>query len=197
MATQEKISPVEDLMREHGVLNRVLIIYEEAIRRLAAGNDVPPESIHKAAKIVRDYVENYHEKLEQDYLFPRFTNANRMTGQVQELLKQHLGGRNLTDEALHLSTQALKTPEDRGRLVKVLGDFVHMYHAHEAREDTELFPVFRSLVSAHEYAALREEFDKRERELFGGDSFAEMMTRVAGIEKEMGLEDLAQFTRGF
>ena len=29
----EEISPAEDLMREHGVLNRVLLVYEEAVRR--------------------------------------------------------------------------------------------------------------------------------------------------------------------
>ena len=32
-----EVSPGEDLMREHGVLNRVLLIYEEISRRLDAG----------------------------------------------------------------------------------------------------------------------------------------------------------------
>ena len=31
----EKISPAEDLMREHGVLNRILLIYDEHLRMLA------------------------------------------------------------------------------------------------------------------------------------------------------------------
>src|ERR1700758_346024 len=33
---EEEVAPAEDLMREHGVLNRVLLIYEEALRRLDA-----------------------------------------------------------------------------------------------------------------------------------------------------------------
>jgi len=33
---EEGISAPEDLMREHGVLNRVLLIYEEGLRRLMA-----------------------------------------------------------------------------------------------------------------------------------------------------------------
>jgi hypothetical protein len=38
---EEEISPVEDLMREHGVLRRVLLIYEESLRRLDTGKDLP------------------------------------------------------------------------------------------------------------------------------------------------------------
>lgn len=30
----EDVAPAEDLMREHGVLNRVLLVYDEAARRL-------------------------------------------------------------------------------------------------------------------------------------------------------------------
>jgi hypothetical protein len=33
----EEISAPEDLMREHGVLNRILLVYEEGLRRLRAG----------------------------------------------------------------------------------------------------------------------------------------------------------------
>ena len=31
------VNATEDLMREHGVLNRVLLIYEEGVRRIEAG----------------------------------------------------------------------------------------------------------------------------------------------------------------
>ena len=33
---EEDVSPPEDLMREHGVLKRVLLVYEEAVRRQEA-----------------------------------------------------------------------------------------------------------------------------------------------------------------
>ena len=197
-AAEEKISPVEDLMREHGVLNRVLVVYDEAIRRLESGEELSPDPVRNAAKIVREYVEDYHEKLEQDYLFPRFLNANCLPDLVQVLLEQHLGGRNLTDEALHLATlQTMKNADDRRRLATSLRRFTRMYHAHESREDTVLFPIFRSLISAHEYAALREDFDKRERELFGTESFPRMAERVAAIERQLGIAELARYTEGF
>ena len=42
-----EVSAVEDLMREHGVLNRLLLIYEEIIRRLHNNISVPIEIIHE------------------------------------------------------------------------------------------------------------------------------------------------------
>ena len=44
----EEIGPGEDLMREHGVLRRVLLVYREAGRRLAAAND--PETVTSAVQ---------------------------------------------------------------------------------------------------------------------------------------------------
>ena len=35
-----EISAPEDLMREHGVLNRILFVYEAGVKRLAAGRTV-------------------------------------------------------------------------------------------------------------------------------------------------------------
>ena len=48
------ISPTEDLMREHGLLNRVLLVYEECARRLEAGEEV--KVLPDAAKIIREKI---------------------------------------------------------------------------------------------------------------------------------------------
>ena len=37
---EEEVSPPEDLMREHGILKRVLLVYEEAIRRIDTNQDL-------------------------------------------------------------------------------------------------------------------------------------------------------------
>src|ERR1700720_429414 len=72
---EQEVSPAEDLMREHGVLKRVLLIYAEAIRRIDANEDLPPETLADSAKIIRSFIEDYHEKLEGDFFFPRFEKA--------------------------------------------------------------------------------------------------------------------------
>ena len=72
--------------------------------------------------------------------------------------------------------------------------FIRMYRPHAAREDTVLFPAFRSLVSTHEYAALGEEFEEKEHALFGEDGFERVVAEVAVLERTLGIHDLAGFT---
>ena len=198
MKKDNEVSPPEDLMREHGLLKRILLVYGEALRRIDANEDLPPEPIQESARIIRSFVEDYHEKLEENFLFPRFKKANKLTDLVDVLLQQHQGGRRLTDITMQFATnQALKNPDDRRKLADSMRQFIRMYNPHEAREDTVLFPAFRGIVSAHEFDSLGEDFEKKEDELFGDDGFEKMVDKVAGIEKQLGIYDLAQFTPKF
>jgi hemerythrin-like domain-containing protein len=191
----EEVSPPEDLMREHGVLKRILLIYGEALRRIDSKQDLPPDPLLDAAKVIREFVEDYHEKLEENFLFPRFKKANKLVDLVDVLLQQHQAGRRLTDITMQLATnQALKNADDRRKLGNSMRQFIRMYNPHEAREDTVLFPAFRGIVSAHEFDSLGEDFEKKEDELFGEDGFFKVVDRVAQIEKKLGIYELSQFT---
>ena len=168
---------------------------EEAIRRLRAKEDLPPEAISDSAGIIRHFIEDYHEKLEENFLFPRFERAGQLVELVKTLRLQHARGRDVTNLTLQLAkTPALREPDDRARLSDLMHQFIRMYSPHEAREDTVLFPAFRRLVSTNEYDSLGEDFEKKEHELFGEDGFESMVEKVAGIEKRLGIYDLAQFT---
>jgi len=190
----QKVSPPEDLMQEHGLLNRVLLIYDTCRIHLVNSQAFPREALFNAAGIIRTFVEDYHEKQEENYLFPRFKKANQLTGLVEVLLAQHNAGRAITDQLMQLTKQASFTDTENQRLTRLLSDFNTMYRPHEAREDTVLFPAFRKIVSHHEYDSLGEEFEKNEHKLFGKDGFATMVDRVAGIEKSLGIYNLAEFT---
>ena len=192
----EEISPAEDLMREHGLLNRILLVYDHHLRLLSAKKPFDGSILVSSADIIRHFVEEYHEKLEEDYLFPRFRKAKKLVSLVETLQIQHKAGRELTAKIRELAgTASLKyVSADGDRLADALRAFLHMYRPHEAREDTVLFPAFRSIVSKHEYAALGEDFEKKEDQLFGEDGFFKVVDQVAGLEKRLGLYDLAQFT---
>ena len=191
----EKVSPPEDLMREHGVLNRILLIYDEHIRRLDAKQDFDPAVLASAAGIIRHFVEEYHEKLEEDYLFPRFRKAKKHVDLVDTLLSQHQDGRRVTAQIEQLAVASVTKDEAKKRqLADCLRAFIRMYRPHEAREDTVLFPAFRGIVSEHEFDALGEEFEKKEDQLFGDEGFFKVVGQVAELEKKLGIFDLAQFT---
>jgi hemerythrin-like domain-containing protein len=193
---EKKVSPPEDLMQEHGLLNRVLLIYDKCRTHLVNKESFPIEALANAAFIIRQFVEDYHEKQEEDYLFPRFIKANQLTGLVDVLQQQHNAGRAITSQLIQQAKVSPQLETEQQKLVQLLSAFNYMYRPHEAREDTVLFPAFRKIVSRHEYDALGEEFEKNEQKKFGQDGFETMVAKVADIEKSLGIYDLAQFTPG-
>ncbi|MBO9703302.1 MAG: hemerythrin domain-containing protein [Sporocytophaga sp.] len=191
---EKEVSPPEDLMQEHGILKRILLIYDACQMHLMNKKTFPMEAISSSADIIRTFIEDYHEKQEEDYIFPRFRKANKLTDLVQVLLEQHNAGRKVTDEILQISKATNRREKENQRLIELLSMFNTMYNPHEAREDTVLFPAFRKIVSQHEYDSLGEEFEKNEHKKFGEDGFTSMVDKVASIEKQLGIYELSQFT---
>jgi hemerythrin-like domain-containing protein len=191
----EEVTPIEDLAREHGLLNRVLLIYDDFNSRLLSKKDLNLALLMNSAVIIQRFIEDYHEKLEEDYLFPRFTKAGKLTDLVAILRQQHNAGRNLTSRILQLTkSDSVKNSAERKSLESAISAFVRMYRPHEAREDTIIFPALRSIFSNNEYDSLGEEFEKKEYQLFGSEGFEGILDQVAGIEKKLGMYDLGQFT---
>lgn len=185
------VSPTEDLMREHGVLNRILLIFEEGARRLEKGEDAKPATLATSAGIIRRFVEDYHEKLEEDHIFPRFEKAGKLVDLVKVLREQHKAGRHVTDEITRLSTAGGK---EGPALAAALRAFSRMYRPHETREDTVLFPALHELMTPTEWDKMGDQFEDEEHMLFGKEGFEGIVVQVAALEKDLGLDDLAKFT---
>src|SRR5678809_845440 len=117
---------IRDSMQEHGVLNRILLIYDHCRVKLINNESFPMEAIGNAANIVRTFVEDYHEKQEETYLFPRFKKANQLTDLVDTLLQQHQAGRKLTDHIMQLS-KSPRTDNENHQLIQALATFNVMY----------------------------------------------------------------------
>lgn len=191
----EEISAPEDLMREHGVLNRILLVYEQGLRRLRANDDVPPEVFYQPATLVRQFVEDYHEKLEESFIFPPFEKQRKLVEVVAVLRQQHAAGRRLTDVVLrNARDDQFRKAESRQEIIRACEAFIRMYRPHEAREDTVLFPALYKVVGTKAVKELGERFEQEEHRLFGEDGFAKTVDQVAAIEKQLGIYDLAAFT---
>jgi hemerythrin-like domain-containing protein len=191
---EDEVSPTEDLMREHGVLRRMLLVYAEASRRLEAGEPIPTEPLAHGARIVRSFIEDYHERDEEEFIFPRFRKAGKLVDLVNVLLQQHQVGRKLTVEILRLATPGgVAAQSGRADLARTMRSFTRMYEAHAAHEDTVLFPAFRELIDEKELEKLMETFEAKEKALPLGD-FEKMVSEVARLERAFGIGNLAMFT---
>jgi hemerythrin-like domain-containing protein len=191
----EGVTAPEDLMKEHGVLDRCLLIYEEAIRLVQAKKEVSSQVFHRTAELVRRFVEEYHEKNEEKYIFPVFQRAGKMTDLVQTLLAQHKAGRTVTARILLLSQAgAFKDPGSRAKLVADCQGFIRMYRPHKSREDTVLFLALRTILEPKQVESLGARMEEDEHKVLGEEGFEKSVAEVSGIEKELGIYDLNQFT---
>jgi hemerythrin-like domain-containing protein len=193
---EEDVSPAEDLMREHGVLNRLLIVYEEGDRRLALPGAADAIAVvASAAGIIKRFIEDYHEKLEEEFLFPRFEKAGKHVELVATLRRQHQAGRGVTERILRLAVPPSSDNADaKKELSLALHAFVRMYRPHESREDTVLFPALPQVFGHAELEELGERFEEKEHQLFGKEGFEGVVVQVGRLERQLGIDDLNVFT---
>jgi hemerythrin-like domain-containing protein len=196
-AALAEVTATEDLMREHGILRRALLVYQESAMRLREDPaSVPPEALEKAANLFRVFGGDYHERsIEEVYIFPVVKKSPGSAGSfVDVLLAQHTRGRAITEYVLSV-TKLEKIPANRVEpLAKALESFVRMYEHHEALEDTVVFPAWKAAVGQAELDALAAKFDEIEAEQLGDDGFETALRRIEEIETSLGLSNLEMFT---
>ncbi len=192
----KEVMAAEDLMREHGVLRRALLVYAEAATRLRRDpGSVPLATLQNTAELFRTFGEDYHEKkLEEAFIFPAIRRAGGPAASYLDILvAQHGRGREITDY-ISSATRGLKLGGNAGNLAAALDGFVRMYQFHAAREDTVIFPAWKETVSDEQYDELSDKFEEIEHQNFGADGFGDAVKKIGEIEGTLALSDLAQFT---
>ena len=194
---EHEVGAVEDLMREHGVLRRALLVYVEAAPKLRASPaGLDAGAIARTAKLFRSFGEDYHEKkLEEAHIFPAVRKAGGpAAAYVDVLVAQHNRGREITDYILGVAGKGAIGSGDAEPLARVFETFVLMYQNHTAREDTIVFPAWKEALSERQLREMGDEFEDIERRTFGKDGFEDAVRQIAEIEQTLGFADLAQFT---
>lgn len=191
------VTAAEDLMREHGILRRALMVYQESAARLRQDPaSVPPDALEKAANLFRVFGEDYHErKIEEVFVFPTVKKSpGPGAAYVDILLAQHARGREITDYLLTI-TKADRIPSNSIEPVaKAMESFARMYEHHSAIEDTIIFPSWKAVAGEAQLDELASKFEEIEAEQFGGDGFEAALQRIEEIEMSLGLSNLEMFT---
>ena len=188
------VPPTEEVMREHGVVHRLLMVYDEVGRRLAREQDVPSVVLN-ANTLVDSFIENFHEELEESLIFNEFRSAGSHTALVQELSKQHRLGRRIAQRAYFLAGKSdpMEDPTRR-QLIRACRTYARMYRAHAAYEDSVLLPAFRDIVSEDKFRKIGEEYTRREKERWGSDGVTGLLQELREIEELLDIGSLDSFT---
>lgn len=192
----KEVTATEDLMREHGILRRALLVYQETAPRLRAEpTSVPPEALAHTAQLFRTFGEDYHERaVEEPFVFPTVRRAGGpAAGYVNTLLRQHERGRATTAYILSVTSRG-RIGNDAESLAVAMENMAVMYENHTAREDTIVFPAWKAALSEREYDEMGDRFEEIEKRQFGHDGFDDAAKQMDAIERQLGLADLDQFT---
>jgi len=193
----KEVGANEDLMREHGVLRRALLVYRAAADCLRSDpTKVPVNALAKTVKLFRIFGEDYHErKLEEKFIFPVVRKLKHPAAAYPDVLqKQHDIGRDLTNYVMEVTKDGTLASGNIIPLAEALDAFELMYEHHTAREDTIVFTAWKDALSKKAYDEISEKFEQIEKQMFGHDGFEDAVSQIAAIEAMMGLTDISQFT---
>jgi hemerythrin-like domain-containing protein len=194
---EPEVTATEDLMREHGIIRRTLLVYYEVVPQLRRKPaSVNAAALQRAAQLFRAFGEDYHERmLEEQHIFPLVRKrAPELRTYVETLSEQHNRGREITDYVLAVTKSGKVSSLHAKPLASVFESLLLMYDNHAAREDTIIFPAWKRNYSDKQLDEIGDQFEEIEHQVFGKDGFEEAEKKIGAIEAELGLNDLAKFT---
>lgn len=194
-AQDEAGTAVEFLDRQHGLLHRAVFILEEVRGGMDARMDLPPEIIQGTIDVIRRFVVDFHQKMEEKHIYPAFESAKKMGGLVGVLREQHEAGAQLVEVLKQLAAEfSARDLEKRRTMASAIHKLGRMYRAHADREDTVLFPVLRQVVTPKAYEQLNAEFRKAEIQAGGLHAYEDAVQKLSGYENLLSIGDLSAFT---
>ena len=144
--------PIQELMDEHRVIEKVLSALEGAHAR-----DVPFSFYETAADFIVEFADGCHHDKEEKRLFPMLEERGipRDYGPIGVMCEEHEIGRACVRK-LREGIAATDVAVVRA----AAADYVTLLRAHIQKEDEVLFPMGRSRLAAADVVALRASFDE-------------------------------------
>lgn len=161
-------TPIDELKKEHRVIERVLTVLESLSRRLETNDPVDPETLARAREVIVGFGDRCHHAKEEHALFPALASKRSIIewGPVRILTSEHEAGRKLmSDLARAIEQMASNEAYGRAGAHRAIDTYTRMLRRHIAKEEDILFPLAETLLSDEEAVALQRQFDAVERDL--------------------------------
>lgn len=187
-----KLTVAEYLYKNHGLLNRMILIYEELIRRLKNNIRIGNKIVYYTAYIIKNYVENYH-KTNKIYIYPLLRTNNIEIEIIDELANLHKINKQLINHILKISENDFIS--DKNELIFYMQQYIKISRYHTSREDTVIFPKFINLLDNETMIDYSWLFDEKQNEYLGLNGFNNYLNIIVSIEKYLNIHDLKEITK--
>jgi hemerythrin-like domain-containing protein len=181
-AQAKQTVPVEDLMRDHGILRRALLVCRYCASRLRSNQTKAlGKPLHDTAALFAKFGGDYHEKaVEEQLVFPTIMKGREPLSKYPAVLTlQHARSREFLSYLEGITKSGSIPRGDVQRIARQLDAFESMYHFHTAFEDTVLFPAWKDELSDQAYAEMQQRFVEIERKIIGESGYNDALNKIA------------------
>jgi len=159
--------PVEVLINEHRLIEKMVSLLEKEIRRIEASATADTDFIDAIVDFFRTYADRYHHGKEEGILFKALSGKNLSDvhhKMMIELVMEHAFARK-TVKSLERSNKeyAAGKKEDLNAIRHMLEELIKLYPRHIRKEDKQFFiPCMKYLTQEEQEAMLGNfmEFDR-------------------------------------
>ena len=154
-------------MIEHRLIERMITLIENKIKRIETTNQVDPLFIDTVVDFIKIYADRTHHGKEEDILFKKLANK-QMSDQdrriMDELVDEHVLGRKTTKELVEANVQyRIGEKSALAVIVSKLKRLVDFYPKHIEKEDKVFFPAYMQYFSDEEDQLMLKEFYEFDR----------------------------------
>lgn len=162
--------PIEVLMHEHRVIERVLDALTAFTGALSAGTPGERERLASFVEFLRGFADRCHHGKEEDILFRAMIDRGlpRETGPIGIMLEEHDMGRALVGRLADIAdASGPLDPAEQVAVRSAAASFVQLLRDHIAKEDNVLYPLAQRVLPPEAMDAMGERFEEFERETMG------------------------------
>jgi hemerythrin-like domain-containing protein len=161
--------PIGPLMIEHRLIERIVPLLKDEIRKVKEKNKADPVFIEVTVDFFRTYADRCHHGKEEDILF-RDLEKKKLSAEhkkiMNELVEEHTFARKTVGKLVSSKENYMQGKSDALKdVIKYMEDLAKLYPAHIEKEDKRFFIPVMEYFSKQEQDAMLQEFWEFDRNM--------------------------------
>jgi len=139
--------PIEELLLEHGLHRRTLVVLERIAQAVERGGTFPRGDIAKVLGYLREFIEEVHHGKEDTVVYPLVLELadDDVAEEVGRLLWDHVATRDLLASLTMFAESSDPQEQERDGFCQMVRAYVQRMNRHMNLEERLLFPAVRTL----------------------------------------------------
>lgn len=177
---------IEQLMKEHAAIERMLVVLDAVCRRLESGEGVEPGHLDQVVAFFRGFADECHHEKEETVLFPALEKAGipREGGPLGVMLHEHDQMRGYL-RGLATAVERLRAGEVGAAmsLARNAGHYANTLRLHMDKENSALFRMAEMRLGPAKEEQLAEQFEAIETQKMGEGKHEELHALLDRLEE--------------